>query len=50
MEAVKQKTAEVLKTITKEKFQHCFEQWKKHMALYVEREGEYIEEEKSSIQ
>ncbi|GFW21420.1 uncharacterized protein TNCV_1532441 [Trichonephila clavipes] len=29
MEAVKQKTAELLKALTKEDFQHCFDQWKK---------------------
>ncbi|GFT63766.1 hypothetical protein TNCV_423831 [Trichonephila clavipes] len=28
MEAVKQKTAELLKALTKEDFQHCFDQWK----------------------
>ncbi|GFV27642.1 hypothetical protein TNCV_4181871 [Trichonephila clavipes] len=31
MEAVKQKTAELLKALTKEDFQHCFDQWKKRM-------------------
>ncbi|GFV10596.1 putative mariner transposase [Trichonephila clavipes] len=35
MEAVKQKTAELLKTLTKEDFQHCFDQWKKRMGRYV---------------
>ncbi|GFW91111.1 putative mariner transposase [Trichonephila clavipes] len=29
MEAVKQKTTELLKALTKEDFQHCFDQWKK---------------------
>jgi hypothetical protein len=28
MEAVKQKTADLLKALTKEDFQHCFNQWK----------------------
>ncbi|GFV97856.1 hypothetical protein TNCV_2021711 [Trichonephila clavipes] len=28
MEAVKQKTSELLKALTKEDFQHCFDQWK----------------------
>ncbi|GFW22482.1 putative mariner transposase [Trichonephila clavipes] len=35
MEAVKQKTAELLKALTKEDFQHCFDQWKKRMERSV---------------
>lgn len=47
MEEVKQKTTELLKSLTKEDFQHCFQQWKKRMLRCVEREGEYIEGEHS---
>ena len=49
MEAVKQKTADLLKALTKENFQHCFDQWKKRMERCVAREGEYIEEEHSNV-
>ena len=49
MEAVKQKTADLLKALTKEDFQHCFDQWKKRMGRCVAREGEYIEGEHSNV-
>ena len=49
MEAVKQKTAELLKALTKEDFEHCFDQWKKHMERCVAREGEYIKGEHSNV-
>ncbi|GFU61739.1 hypothetical protein TNCV_4612171 [Trichonephila clavipes] len=35
METVRQKSAELLKVLTKEDFQHCFDQWKKR----TERKG-----------
>ena len=41
MEAIKQKTADLLKALTKEDFQHCFDQWKKRMEMCVAREGEH---------
>ncbi|GFT39249.1 putative mariner transposase [Trichonephila clavipes] len=49
MEAVKQKTAELLKALTKEDFQHCFDQWGKRMERGVARGGEYIEGEHSNV-
>ena len=49
MEAVKQKTADLLKALTKGDFQHCFDQWKKRMERCVVREGEYIEGEHSNV-
>ena len=49
MEAVKQKTADLLKALTKEDFQHCFDQWKKRMERCVAREGEYIEGDHSNV-
>ncbi|VVC37276.1 Transposase, type 1 [Cinara cedri] len=50
MEAVKQKTAELLKALTKEDFQHCFDQWKKRMERCVARGGEYIEGEHLNVE
>ncbi|VVC34237.1 Hypothetical protein CINCED_3A000056 [Cinara cedri] len=50
MEAVKQKTAELLKALTKEDFQHCFDQWKKSMEKCVARRGEYIEGEHLNVE
>ncbi|GFX35819.1 putative mariner transposase [Trichonephila clavipes] len=43
MEAVKEKTARVLKELTKDDFQHCFQQWKIRMERCRDREGVYIE-------
>ncbi|KAG5337601.1 MOS1T transposase, partial [Acromyrmex charruanus] len=45
MEEVKRKSAELLNALTKEDFQHCFDQWKKRMERCVARGGEYIEGE-----
>ncbi|VVC45839.1 Transposase, type 1 [Cinara cedri] len=50
MEAVKQKTAELLKALTEEDFQHCFDQWKKRMERRVARGGEYIEGEYLNVE
>jgi hypothetical protein len=50
MTAVKQKTAELLKAITKENFQLCFNQWKKRMETCVARGGEYIEGKHSNVE
>ncbi|VVC44823.1 Hypothetical protein CINCED_3A022962 [Cinara cedri] len=50
MEAVKQKTAELLKALTKEDFQHCFDQWKKRTERRVARGGEYIEGERLNVE
>ncbi|GFU56886.1 hypothetical protein TNCV_2437651 [Trichonephila clavipes] len=36
MEAVKQKTAQLLKALTKEDFQHCFDQWEKREARQLQ--------------
>jgi hypothetical protein len=49
MEEVKRKTAELLNGLTKNDFQHCFNQWKKRMERCVERGGEYIEGENSLV-
>ena len=49
MEEVKRKSAELLNGLTKNYFQHCFEQWKKRMERCVERGGEYIEGEHSVV-
>ena len=38
-----------LKALTKEDFQHCFNQRKKRMERCVAREGEYIEGEHSNV-
>lgn len=46
MEAVKQKTAELLRALSDEDFKHCFEQWKKRMQRCINSGGEYIEGEK----
>ena len=46
MEAVKQKTADILKALTKE---DCFDQWKKRMERCVAREGKYVEGEHSNV-
>lgn len=50
MEEVKRKSAELLNALTKEDFQHCFDQWKKRMERCVARGGEYIEGEHSIIE
>ena len=50
MEKVKRKSAELLNALTKEDFQHCFDQWKKRMERCVAREGEYIEGEHSIVE
>ncbi|KAG5326445.1 GVQW3 protein, partial [Acromyrmex heyeri] len=50
MEEVKRKSAELLNALTKEDFQHCFDQWKKRMERYVARGGEYIEGEHSIVE
>ncbi len=44
MERVKQKLMALLNALTKEDFQHCFNQWKKRMEGSVAMRGEYIEE------
>ncbi|GFV65607.1 putative mariner transposase [Trichonephila clavipes] len=43
VEAVKEKAASVLKELTKDDFQHCFQQWKIRMERCRDREGVYIE-------
>lgn len=47
VEDVKVKTAELLKSLTLDDLQHCFEQWKKRMQRYIDREGEYFEGDRS---
>ncbi|GFX89523.1 mariner Mos1 transposase [Trichonephila clavipes] len=42
-EAVKKKAARVLKELTKDDFQHCFQQWKIRTERCRDREGVYIE-------
>ncbi|GFW19161.1 FLJ37770-like protein [Trichonephila clavipes] len=39
VEAVKEKAARVLKELTKDDFQHCFQQWKIRMERCRDREG-----------
>ncbi|GFX92489.1 FLJ37770-like protein [Trichonephila clavipes] len=43
VESVKEKAARVLKELTKDDFQHCFQQWKMRMERCRDREGLYIE-------
>ncbi|GFW99473.1 putative mariner transposase [Trichonephila clavipes] len=43
VEAVKEKAAGVLKELTKDDFQHCFQQWKIRMERCRDRKGVYIE-------
>jgi len=50
MEKVKRKSAELLNALTKEDFQHCFDQGKKRMERCVARGGEYIEGEHSIVE
>jgi len=50
MEEVKRKSAKLLNALTKEDFQHCFDQWKKRMERCVARGGEYIEGEHSIVE
>jgi len=50
MEKVKRKSTELLNALTKEDFQHCFDQWKKRMEWCVARGGEYIEGEHSIVE
>ncbi|GFS77214.1 protein GVQW3 [Trichonephila clavipes] len=45
VEAVKEKAARVLKELTKDDFQHCFQQWKIRMERCRDREGLYIEDD-----
>lgn len=42
-EEMKQKSAELLNTLTKEDFQYCFTQWKKRMEQCVAMKGEFVE-------
>ena len=42
IEAVKKRAARVLKELTEEDFQHCFEQWKIRMERCRDRGGVYI--------
>ncbi|GFU61102.1 putative mariner transposase [Trichonephila clavipes] len=47
MEAVNQKTAELLKALTEKDFQHCFDQWKEEFGTVIEDEdGINIDSEK----
>lgn len=43
VEDVKQKTADLLKRLTLNDMQHCFEQWKTRMQRCIDRDGEYVE-------
>ncbi|GFX43394.1 protein GVQW3 [Trichonephila clavipes] len=43
VEAVKEKAARLLKELTKDDFQHCFQQWEIRMERCRDREGVYIE-------
>lgn len=49
VEHVKVKTAELLRSITKNDLQHCFEQWKARMQRCIDRGGEYVEGDKSVL-
>ena len=46
VKAVNEKVARVLKKLTKEDFQHCFEQWKIRIERCRDRGGMYIEGDK----
>lgn len=48
VEEVKAKAAEVLNQLAEEDFQHCFHQWKRRMERCRDRQGEYIEGDKTS--
>jgi len=43
MDEVKVKTAELLRSLTPNDLQHCYEQWKMRMQRRVDREGMYVE-------
>lgn len=45
VEKVKAKMADLLKKVTPNDLQHCFEQWKTCMQQCIDREGEYVEED-----
>ena len=49
-ERCQQKTAELLKALTKEDLQHCFNQWKKRMEWCAARGGDHIEGEHSNVE
>ncbi|GFX46890.1 uncharacterized protein TNCV_4040351 [Trichonephila clavipes] len=42
---VKPKTAHLMKMVTPNKPQHCFERWKIRMQLCIDKEEEYVEED-----
>jgi len=43
VEEVREKTTEVLKAITLQEFQNCFEQWEKLWDKCIDSQGEYFE-------
>lgn len=47
VEQVKAKTADLLKRLTTDELQHCFEQWKTRMQRCIDRQGEYVEGDRS---
>lgn len=49
VEEVKAKTAHLLNKMSVNELQHCFEQWKTRMQRCIDREGEYVEGDKSSL-
>ncbi|KAJ8946283.1 hypothetical protein NQ318_023134 [Aromia moschata] len=48
VDTVKAKAAEVLNQLSEAAFQHCFQQWKSLMERCRDRQGKYIEGEKTS--
>lgn len=49
VEEVKAETAKLLKALTPEDLQHCFEQWQARMQRCIHRGGEYIEGDTSYL-
>lgn len=47
VEEIKTKPVELLKRLTTYEIQHCFEQWKTRMKRCLEKEGVYVEGDKS---
>jgi hypothetical protein len=49
VDAVKAKPTQLLKSITQDDLQHCFQQWKIRMERCRDRGGDYIEGDNISI-
>lgn len=49
MEEEKAKLVEMLKRVTSEKLQHCFEQWSASVQRYINKGNEFFKGDKSHI-